>query len=623
MRHDIRPHASQPRCYKCGSTEIVQLCHHCTVAMCEEHTHREIPDILFGRFQDYKGLGLNNSHSKEYGAHCDDCLHFSFHLDWRIVGIIYGVSLICFLVSFLPFDMPEQLRNFLRLLIVIIAGIFFIPWIRNKITQSRHRPHIPLIGDIQDVAVEETIKGSIKLDQFGFYSSLMSSNSQNGKIVVNAKLNSLDRDRVNKYHRLYPSVIQMSPLTHLGYLALKGDASVRFARRLDAIRNPRPHTIPIIDYLSRNLFLLGHDTSEGVQWKSEMNYRYDLSKNGSKSNLPIQLYPRVIHHKDDQWALELMVQLAPNEKLNDLLSKKMVVEKLTFQPNGIWGEPEVVNKDAVWKPMTSSSQNSSNSVLAWKKFEIEDGEQFPRRENLYVRFEGGLDRETAVPLKGRLEVSFGHAFSGLEGVDFFYPTGFLRELPNKPRVKTTILVDFELDLRSLSFHQVYAPPIKPLELDHVIPSYEFVQAVSDELSEMNCYVQQIIENPPRTNIANAKKINRFWRIEGRQYFDLYPIDFHIVITGFEDYQLFDRPQFGCTRCELKVNALVDGDKMRMRVNHFITMVYGILEAALRDNQNPPNVPPPGEAPMTPKPQPPIPPTLPPNSQMPPPAGPVA
>ncbi|MEM7336591.1 MAG: hypothetical protein AAF490_31215, partial [Chloroflexota bacterium] len=171
MKHDVRPHASHPRCYKCGSSDIVQLCHHCTVAMCEAHSQREIPRVLFGKYRDYAGLGLENNDSKAFGAHCDDCLHFTFHMDKWVVGFLYGFALILFLFSFLPVEMPMLLRGVLRLIVVGVALIFFPFWLRNKITQPRHRPKIPLIGMIQKIAIEETINGAIELNQFGEYES--------------------------------------------------------------------------------------------------------------------------------------------------------------------------------------------------------------------------------------------------------------------------------------------------------------------------------------------------------------------------------------------------------------------------------------------------------------------
>ena len=636
MKHDIRPHASQPRCYKCGSEDISQLCHHCTVAMCEKHTQPELPWPLrrIAKYNDYKGLGLENSDANPYGAHCDDCLHFNFHLDWWMVVILYASALILFLFSFF-LNEPSLIRSILRLSIVGLAGIFFPFWLRNKITHGKHRPKIPLMGTLQRIGVEETIKGSITLDQFGEYNSLMASNSQNGRIIVEAKLNTLDRDRVRRYHRRFPDATHASPLTHLGYLTLKGDTSLRFTRRLIALRNSRPHTIQLVDYLSNNLFLLNHHTHEGVQWRSEINYRYYLGNKGARAHLPIQLYPRVIHHRGNKWALELMIQLTPNEKLEKLLPTKMKVEKLSFQSRNDWEEPEIMSEDAIWRTLSPPTREASDFEIEYSPFELENQEEFPRRKSVYIHFQGGINRATLSPIKGRLEVSFEQAFSGMTGVEFFYPTGFPKELENKPRLKTTIMVDFDLDLRSLNFHRVYAPRIKPIRRDLVEPNLIFVQDVCRRLSAYQCYIQQLIEYPSRTNMANAKKIDRFWRIEGRKYFDLYPIDFQIVVTGFEDFQDQDSSQFDRTQCVLRVNALINGNEMLDRVNQFIIKVYKILDDALRANQkrpptSPPPLPPPGQpsvddptAPQTPS-GPPLPPRrLPPNSPVPPRSRPVA
>lgn len=64
------------------------------------------------------------------------------------------------------------------------------------------------------------------------------------------------------------------------------------------------------------------------------------------------------------------------------------------------------------------------------------------------------------------------------------------------------------------------------------PTVETVLALTTALShhEQNFYVRWTVENPPHTG-DEANIVNRYWDIGGRFYQGVYPIDFHLVLTG--------------------------------------------------------------------------------------------
>src|SRR6266581_4502115 len=72
--HPPRTHImilERPWCYRCGSTAIVSICHHCGQPMCAEHSPPTID--LAGRPLSHEFAGLGLERLAPY--HCDACRH--------------------------------------------------------------------------------------------------------------------------------------------------------------------------------------------------------------------------------------------------------------------------------------------------------------------------------------------------------------------------------------------------------------------------------------------------------------------------------------------------------------------------------------------------------------------
>ena len=69
-------------------------------------------------------------------------------------------------------------------------------------------------------------------------------------------------------------------------------------------------------------------------------------------------------------------------------------------------------------------------------------------------------------------------------------------------------------------------------------------------------------------MAHAQTLNRFWDIAGRYYYGVYPIDFHLLVTGKEMYTVEDRPTTGQCTFEIKVHATVTDTDLENEVKAF-------------------------------------------------------
>ena len=71
-----------------------------------------------------------------------------------------------------------------------------------------------------------------------------------------------------------------------------------------------------------------------------------------------------------------------------------------------------------------------------------------------------------------------------------------------------------------------------MELAGVVPDHRTVAALTDALSNNDCYVKRVVENPG-SNGPGAEEVRRYWDITGRCYRRLFPIEFRITLTGQE------------------------------------------------------------------------------------------
>lgn len=97
-----------------------------------------------------------------------------------------------------------------------------------------------------------------------------------------------------------------------------------------------------------------------------------------------------------------------------------------------------------------------------------------------------------------------------------------------------------------------------------IPDDETVIALTNAMSEQGYYIKRVIENPPRSG-GRANHVQRFWDIAGRRYEGVYPVDFHVVLTGEEVHRGDIRPEEGTTKVRITVKGAYANSEMYDRV----------------------------------------------------------
>jgi hypothetical protein len=119
----------------------------------------------------------------------------------------------------------------------------------------------------------------------------------------------------------------------------------------------------------------------------------------------------------------------------------------------------------------------------------------------------------------------------------------------------------------------------PREFLEVIPNDETVIRLTHALSEEGYYIKRVIENPRRSG-ARANLIRRYWDIAGRRYAGVYPIDFHIILTGEEIHRGGIRAHSGTTKACITVQGSYANPDMRNRVEVEWDRLYDLTDRTL-------------------------------------------
>lgn len=574
MNADIVRQAPRTRCYVCGDIQVSTICHHCGRSMCSTHGPIPIPEGKYIKNPEFTELGLSQTLVGEIGTHCEDCMHYVRSFKWMIYGGVIGIG-----IGLIILFAGEIALGILS----IFAGIglggggwsLHQKWYQQVINDSR--PPLPVIGKVESVTVRESICGRITLDDNGSYTT--TAEQPDGKMTISFQLAPRDRERLEMYRKKFILAPEDDISFHAGFAVLQGAVDLHFDNG-NANIPAQVNTIEFKGNITAQPFLSGNGTGRDNHWN--VRYKYSFSLNDSQTiGLPIQIVPTLVR-EGDEWAIELVVQVNPKVGKSSLLTTQPRVEELILYA------PKTLDKVERTQPLAlvgSEQQENEHGetinmhVITWKDVGVNEGEKNAYYRGFYLRFKNKLTPSTK--LNGRLRIRFDGTLSGLDDIAFFYPFGNKRDKKDTalPQRFTYVDIRFDLHLGSLRFQEIASAETQ-FERQGVIPDYRVLTALTNAISEQNIYVKRIVENPPRTNKVDAHIINRYWDVAGRFYDGVYPIDFHLVLTGEERLGSGTRSYSGKTRFDIAVQGTVTNEQMRDKVHYLRDQLAAIIDDTL-------------------------------------------
>jgi hypothetical protein len=432
----------------------------------------------------------------------------------------------------------------------------------SSLERKRARHDLPVIGALDRLSVREILRGSVVLDESG--SGRVVNAGTEGTIETKAHLLPADRERLHWYRKKGWLGTAAPPTLNAGFLLLEGAVGMELSDGgFESCSSP-------------NLMKLACDLPAGL-WNGETlgEGRVDLSFNRSyrvtpemtETPLPVSVVASLVSDAGRR-VLDLVIQW--DKKYGSLVLDVDRIESLELDVPATWGRLERGTD------LAAAGLHDGVTSLEWQGLRVREGDRALRCRTVRVQFQHEIQPSDS--LHGRVDVVLRSTLSGIETARLFYPVGMPR--PDRPNeIETHVQVDFDLCLTGLRYHQVTRLHVPDEVFSGVVPDHRSVIELTSALSESGFYVQRVVENPPFPG-KQTGDTTRSWDIAGRRYRSVYPIDFHIVMSGFESARLDGPPESGTTRVSMSVWGAYSSPAMECEVGQVKSRLAEILRDTL-------------------------------------------
>jgi hypothetical protein len=575
----VEPRASVARCHECGSSTVFALCHHCWQPGCKKHVR---PSPRWARrvfAREGSGPGLANAPA----YHCGDCaprkaLTAGTTGRWLAIGLGSAALAVAGLVTVW--------------LSLIVGAIFFLAGglsavaavlcVRRGVARERTALPVPLLPKVVDVELTEELRGQITLGGEGDdYRTALE--PVKGALSLRFTFGGPDGERVQrrlKRARTADAAVGWCA----GRILLPGPFGIRAG---DEVAGP---ILPLDGDSGDHAVFRLLDPPSSSLWRYHRGY--ELRTEPEIASGPIWITPSIVPDSG-RHGLELDVQwvkFGPDE--DKPLSLRMI-ELLRLEFPVSWGEIHTwaFRDNVSAQPRaTVGLLGEGRRLIELKRLtpaDQEKGEARATHLTLSIHFSEQVDPGDEI--SGRVTAEMRGTLSGVTGVTLFNSLGGRRALGKPANVKTRVDLGFRISLANIRYQALHVDPDRAAEDSNwngfadnfpVIPDDEAVIALTNAMSEEGYYVKHVIENPPRSG-GRANELQRYWDIKGRRYVGVYPIEFHIILTGEEVHGGGIRPDRGTTQVRIVVKGAYTDGEMKQKVQEEYKRLRDLTADTLR------------------------------------------
>lgn len=538
----VRARPPAGRCHECGAVDIRTSCCTCHRLMCAEHgSRRRAGDA--GRMRDLAppplsrlaervdgGRTLNfcalctwrwRAHGREIGTGAAALVLGVATIFWNVV---VGAVLLLAAAALGTIVVTSYLRQ-LRGRRAVLAGRLFIDPGISSISLIDRITGYAVLGQDQDYVVRDL--------------------EVRGALSVETEWNDAAWTKVQAHRRrntvVDPGLVPFSA----GALVLRGPVGLDL-ERTEGCRLVRRSVLLLGDRVGKHRLLNSTDGRGHRGWQITASYGI-RSEPDEDPTMPIWLTPTLVPGSDRR-SLDLEFQwkkFGPGP--NGLPLHSIEVLRLTVPMD--WGAVLRTSDDATVR--ISSGESGGMRTIEWRAITNVSHEQRGRHP-VSLAFENEI-RSTDV-VRGEAVARFDGNLCRVTKIDVHGSNGTRRRERPTRKLYTQVRLGFELSLAAVRYEAIRVLPAPPQAVeeqaghdasdgflanpprqrtfDLVVPDGATIAHVTAQLSEGDYYVKRVVENPPQPG-RKASVVNRYWDISGRKYDGVYPIDFHLVLSGHE------------------------------------------------------------------------------------------
>lgn len=572
----LRPRTPRSRCHACGSQKVRGVCCRCHRLLCANHdgvanpvdVRRSLrwlwrrPEPQPTQVEPAANVDAAAASAQNPGSpverlaerhFCRNCMPVVRLYDAEMVAasITLGLGVITAFWSLVIGGVLTTVGGFRIVRRILVAR-------RQHSVDRDNPPDLHLDPRVRKLTVVETLASTAQLD--ASYNYQAKTINVGGRIRLDAVWGRAHWDRLSAHRRRHRILEDDEPSFSAGSLVVRGPGDL-VLRPVDAEWVQDLTTVVLRPSTADHDVLRSPGGHGDARWPLEVDYEIAEPEDGW--TVPVWLTPTIVPESDRR-ALDLEVQWRGCGLDDDGLEMK-ALELLRITVPAVWGEVEDITAA---ETVTISAPDDSGRCIEWKKPPVKRTSR--GRCRLSILFEDRID--AAAHVAGRLEARFSGAVSGAENVDLYSAGGARRRDWARTKPTTLVELDFGLSLAAVRYQDVRSVPdrarpedsTKPEEepFEGVVPDHHTVALLTNNLSDEGYYVKRVVENPPQPGVK-AGVLNRFWDIAGRLYDGVYPIDFHLVLTGEE---VHDGPSLtGTTTARLTVRGTYATTEMEEKV----------------------------------------------------------
>lgn len=559
----IVPRASVARCYECGSSPVFALCHHCWRPGCRKHVQPSSRWVrkIFAR--EASGPGL----AKTPAYHCGACAHRKALTSgatgrWLAIGL-GGAALA--LVGIVTVWL-SLIVGAISLSVGGLSAAVAVLHVRRTVAREQTTLPVLLLPKAVDVELMEELRGQITLGgEGGEYRTVLE--PVKGELKMRFTFGGPDRERVRRRIKRARTADAATPWC-AGRILLSGPFGIRAGNE---IAGP---SLPLDGNSGDHAVFRPLDPPSSSPWKYRRGY--ELRTEPEIVSGPIWITPSIVPDSG-RHGLELDVQWVEFGPDEDKPLSLQVIELLRLEFPVSWGEIHTwAFRDGV-----SAQPRATVGLLEEGRRFIElkrltpasQGKNSARATHLTLSIHFSRQLDPGDEISGRVTAEMRGTLSGVAGVALFNSLGGRRALGKPASVETRVDLGFRISLESIRYQALLVEPDRAAEDSNrdsyadsfsVIPDDEAVIELTNAMSEEGYYVKHVIENPPRSG-RRANELQRYWDIKGRRYVGVYPVEFHIILTGEEVHGGGIRPDRGSTQVRIVVKGAYTDDEMARRV----------------------------------------------------------